>query len=485
MKISELLSKLDYYLVLTKFNDHSFSRISFNSMTIDESGIFIAIKGSEDDGHKYINDVIKKGVKTVFVEREIVIDEDINVIYVHNTKKVLAKISAIMFNYPSEKVNVCGVTGTNGKTTVTNMLHYVLKKLNKRNLLIGTNGIFLNDDYLLSINTTPSAFELNSIINTAINLNVESVTMEVSSHAINQHRVSYINFDTLIFTNFSQDHLDYHKTLENYYLTKALLFVQSGYNNKKYSILNVDDLKFNDLENKTISNIVTYGIYNNANVRAKNINVTKYKSSFDLYINDKFINNITIKVIGTYNIYNVLAAISYFYVGNYDIDIITDILSDFTGVSGRIEKITNGKFDIFIDYAHTPDGIKNVLESIRKIYEKKVVTVFGVGGNRDRLKRPIIGKYVTELSDVAIITNDNPRDEEPANITRDIEKGIEKDNYIVIPDREQAIKFAIKLLKKGDVLLVLGKGHEKTQIINGKTYPFDDKIVIQETLKEI
>jgi len=453
--------------------------------------LFIAIDGLDFDGHKFIENAYQKGGRYFVVNksREKEFKEkfpDAFFIAVENTQKALPIIVNNFYGDSSSKMKIIGITGTNGKTTTAFAVYSVLRKLGKKAGLIGTIEHRINDEIRPALNTTPDALCLNQLMTEMVEKGVEYLVMEVSSHALALGRVDGINFDIAAFTNFTQDHLDYHKTMEEYLLAKLKIFdlLKESEKNKKIAILNKEGEQF--------SCIVEY-INKIGGINFKTVSLQDDKA--DYYANDintmvdfsRFnLNDVPIKIsmAGEYNVYNFTMAMAILSELDIDIDDIADYLSDIK-VKGRMESIPNNKgIGVIVDYAHTPDGLENLLNAVYKIKkpENKIITVFGAGGDRDKTKRSKMGEIASKLSDYIIITSDNPRTEDPEKIIRDIENGIDKNNceYEVIIDRRKAIEQALKKAKKGDIVVIAGKGHEGYQIIGKEKSHFSDKEEVEE-----
>lgn len=480
MDLYTLLTKSKIHFDKEKIVNHEVQKIEDNSQKIEENGVFIAIKGEENDGHDYIIDAVTQNIKTIIYEDkyyDYIQFENTNMIRVHDSKKTLAILSHVFFDEPSRKVNLIGITGTNGKTTVSTMIYQIFSFLNKNSTLIGTNGIKLGNEAIESRNTTPSNLIIQKTIADSISEGIENIVMEVSSHAIKQERVSQIDFNTVIYTNFSHDHLDYHKTFDDYFYSKGLLFAYLGnFFNEKKVLFNGDDKYFRKFMRLTNVESYTYGLGVENDFQAKNISCDVDKISFNYYCFNEFIGTVnTNNIFGFFNVYNILAIISYFYINHYHMDEIFDKLPFLHGVTGRMQKVLNPyKLNIFIDYAHTPDSVFRVLNEIKMISKKNIICVIGCGGDRDALKRPLIGKITTNLANYVIFTTDNPRFEEASSIINDMVQGACNNNYIVIENRRKAIKYALEIISENDVVVILGKGHEHYQIIKDEKVYFND-----------
>ncbi len=483
MKLSGLLLALNINAKM--LFDHEIAGIKTSHQEVKNGDIFVALIGQIYDAHNFIEGAIRNGAKTIFVSKYVQHYEGINIIHVYDTHKSLSYITNYFYGFPSQRLNIVGVTGTNGKTTITHMINHIYNHFNEQSVLIGTLGIYQKSCVSSQRNTTPDNLTLQKIFSEAIEENVEHVVMEVSSHAIKQQRISQIDFDTIIFTNLSHDHLDYHPTFEDYQYTKGLLI--SGLGNQvggiKKVILNRDDKHFPFYYRIANVDVLTYGIENKADVRAKNIVTTLSGTTFEVIFEHKSV-KVDIPIIGDFNVYNTLACITYFLSKGYELEQICNGLKGFKTVDGRMELIkTKNNSKIIIDYAHTPDGVEKVLTTLKSFFPGKITTVIGCGGDRDREKRSLIGEIVSQNSDRAIFTTDNPRNENPLMIINDILKGVKSKNFIVIADRKNAIELAVNLQTEDEILLILGKGHEVYQDVNGVSIPFNDKVTVLDLIE--
>ncbi|KYO66676.1 UDP-N-acetylmuramoyl-L-alanyl-D-glutamate--2,6-diaminopimelate ligase [Thermovenabulum gondwanense] len=454
--------------------------IQYDSRKIKKNSLFVAITGFKDDGHKYINDAIINGACAVISEREVEIkQEEILYIVVENSRKALSTVSDYFYESPSKNMKIVGVTGTNGKTTTTYLIKEIFQNAGLNAGVIGTLGIFVNGVLFPSERTTPESLELHKTFYEMRKNGIEYVSMEVSSHSLKLSRVDDISFEVGVFTNLTQDHLDFHPDFEDYYLSKRKLFSLS-----KKAAINADDFHGNRLMNEIKIPSISYAIENDADVKANNVKISEDGVSYDLIYRGEKI-NINYQVPGKFSVYNSLAAISAALLLGIDLNTSAKAISKVKGVPGRFEPIKEGQnFSVIVDYAHTPDGLENVLNTIKSFAKGRIITVFGAGGDRDKTKRPKMGKIVSELSDYFIITSDNPRTEDPVKIIEDIEAGVDPaKSYEKIVDRREAIKKAIEIAQKDDVILIAGKGHENYQIIKDRIIPFDDREVAREFLK--
>ena len=488
MKISEIFRN---YRCKILGKDKEIEELCYNSKKCKDNSMFFAIIGENVDGHNFIEDAIKNGAKAIVVEKEVNSKIDA-IVKVEDTKDALAYASTRFFNNPSEKLNLIGVTGTNGKTTVT----YILEKIFENCAVIGTINYRIKDKVFKSENTTPLALEFNEFLSKCVNENIKNVIMEVSSHGVELKRVKYAQFDCGIYTNLSHEHLDFHKNMESYFNAKKKFFTEillTSDKNKKFAVINIDDeygkRLFDEISDKI--EIITYGIGKKADVFPEKFNISLYGIIAEIVTSQGKI-KINSNLIGEFNLYNILAAISVSIGYNINLKEIKKKLNQEIVVPGRLEKVLKNK-NFFVDYAHTPDALENVLKTLNKIKgKKKIITVFGCGGDRDKTKRPIMGYIAAKYSDFVVVTSDNPRTEDPFMIIEDILKGIEKaiqenlileNQYRIIPDRKDAIIMGIKACKNGDILLVAGKGHEDYQIIGKEKIHFDDREVIKNSQK--
>jgi UDP-N-acetylmuramyl-tripeptide synthetase len=380
-------------------------------------------------------------------------------------------------------MKVLGVTGTNGKTTVTYLLEAMIKKEGLSPGVIGTVNYRFAKTVIPADNTTPGPLKLQAILRRMADAGVDYAAMEVSSHALDQERVAGIPFHSAIFTNLTQDHLDYHLTMSRYFQAKAKLF--KGLKGKAFAVLNYDDKYYRFLNSLLKVKSISYGLHPKAQVRAADIKYTVAGTQFTLIFPAGVV-RIKTALIGRHNVYNILAAFSWGIKEGMSIKKMKSAIEDFKAVPGRLERIASrAGFSVFVDYAHTDDALKNALFSLRELSPRRIITVFGCGGERDRLKRPKMGRVVTQLSDFALITNDNPRCEDPAKIAKEIVSGIEKNNFRVCLDRGMAIRAALSMAGRGDIVLIAGKGHEAYQVLKKKAVHFDDREEARLCLKSL
>ncbi|MEW6481526.1 MAG: UDP-N-acetylmuramoyl-L-alanyl-D-glutamate--2,6-diaminopimelate ligase [bacterium] len=475
MKLSFLLCSLSEKEVFY-FKDFKIKSITDDSRDIKENSLFVAIKGEKFDGHSFIQEAIKKGASCIVVEDKKYIGEDFTFILVPSSRRALSQLASAFFGNPGQSLEIIGITGTNGKTTTVFLIEEIFKKASFSIARFSTIGHRIGDCDIPTLLTTPPPLEMFKLLLKAKNEGAKFVVMEVSSHGLSLERVSGIKFKQAIFTNLTQDHLDFHKTFENYLLAKKSLFLSLS--KKSSAFVNIDSFFYKKIISGIKARIITYGIENNADIKASDIKENADGISFS--IKGERINT---RLYGTYNIYNCLAAISCALTNGISFDVIKETLSNFKPPAGRFEVIWKKPF-VVVDYAHTPDGLSCVLKAGLSLKPKRIILVFGCGGNREKEKRPIMGKIASDLSDIPIVTSDNPRDEDPEMIMEEIEQGIKK-AYLRILNREEAIKKAIELADKDDLVLIAGKGHEDYQIIGNKRIPFSDKKVALGILKEM
>jgi UDP-N-acetylmuramoyl-L-alanyl-D-glutamate--2,6-diaminopimelate ligase len=483
MRIKTLLKKIQIKYP-AGIVDPEVTGIACNSKLVQPGYIFVAIKGNRQDGNSFIEEAVSYGARAVIMQGQMPPGlKSAIFIKVKDTRIALADLAAEFYGRPSQRLKVVGVTGTNGKTTITYLIEAILQESGLTSSVVGTINYRFKDKTVVSKNTTPGPIELQSMLKDMVEAGVDYCAMEVSSHALDQDRARGIDFSSAIFTNLTQDHLDYHKTLQRYFKAKSKLFTElKGSSN---AIVNIDDAYGKKLLKLSKGKIVTYGIDSAAMVRALDLEYAVTHTSFTVSM-PKTRLKISTSLIGRHNIYNILSAIAWAQAEGIALHSIKSAVEKFRLVPGRLERVAcdNG-FSVFVDYAHTEDALKNIIRSLRDLCDRRIIVVFGCGGERDRTKRPKMGRVVSEMSDYAIITNDNPRSEDPLEIIEDIKKGIKKDNFCVIPERMDAIRRSLALAAKGDIVLVAGKGHEDYQILKEKTLSFDDRIAVKECLKSL
>lgn len=481
-KLSDLLYKVSIEKLIGNVGS-SIKNISFDSRRIESGYIFFAIKGYDLDGHKYIPQAIIQGA-TVVVCEELPeeLSDYVTYVQVKNSSIALGIVASNFYDNPSEKLTLAGITGTNGKTTTTTLLYNLFTQLGFRCALLSTIENRISDKVLNSNHTTPDPITINQLLAQAVDEGCQYAFMEVSSHGIHQNRLAGLTFKIGAFTNITHDHLDYHQTFSNYIAAKKKFFDELP--KTAIAITNMDDKNGLIMLQNTNAKKITYSLKSNSEYKGKIIE-NRLDGMLLQFNNQEFWTVLA----GKFNAYNELLAYTIASELGFDsLDIVT-ALSKLQRVKGRFETyVSDDKKYIIVDYAHTPDALQNILEAINqsRTRNEKLITVFGCGGHRDKEKRPKMGNIATRLSDLAIITSDNPRDENPDEIIQEIETGIEPQNtnkYLSITDRKQAIRTAIKMAAPKDIILIAGKGHENYQEINGKHFPFDDMKIAKELLK--
>ncbi|MHB1661670.1 MAG: UDP-N-acetylmuramoyl-L-alanyl-D-glutamate--2,6-diaminopimelate ligase [bacterium] len=516
MKLEYIIKDNDLDAAVYGRTDIDISGISNDSRKIKSGYLFAARRGFNVDSNIYIEEAISKGAAAILTDdpkfAENFNRKGITIIAATDALKAYAAISKNFFNNPADKLRIIGVTGTNGKTTTTFLIRSILSAAENKAGLIGTIDYEIGNNITESKNTTPDAYELNKMLNEMIKFNVNFCIMEVSSHSLVQYRVYGIPYDVAVFTNLTRDHLDYHENMEKYYEAKKKFFSEillKSAKTKKFAVINNDDsygkrliseLK-DEFKNEDKINLLTYGLSEDSDISAQNINYYKDGLKFDIiFPGKKKIPEIRSNLIGGYNVYNILAAASAAYAVSVPDNLIVSGIESLSNVPGRVEKVNipNVKSPLIcVDYAHTDDALKRVLSALKDIGSGKLISVFGCGGDRDRGKRPLMGKHSAGLADITIITSDNPRNEEPLSIIKEIEAGIknglfvdkgklkgkEKENkhiYTIEEDRASAIKLALSVAAEEDTVLIAGKGHEDYMIVKDNRHHFSDK---EEVLK--
>lgn len=465
--------------------DIEISDICYDSRNIKPNCIFVCLKGAKFDGHDYINEAFSKGASVVVVQEDVDF-KNIPIIKVENTRKFLALASANFFGNPDKKLKTIAITGTKGKTTTSFMVRSILEKAGLKTGIIGTIGVVMDENITKLNNTTPESYEIHKNFKEMVDNGAKCVVMEVSSIGVKSYRSYGIDFDYAVFTNFSSDHIgeNEHKDLDEYFKFKNMLF-----NNCKNAVVNLDDEKSEKIISEHLCDKKTFSLKSNSDLKAENINLINNGGeigvTFDFsgFINS---NNIKIKIPGVFNVYNAMAAsLVCKLIGVSDENIKSGLFE--TKVKGRVEPVNvSNDYALFIDYAHNAVSMENVLNTFKKYNPHRLITLFGAGGNRPKIRRYEMGETSGKFSDLSVITSDNPRNENPLDIIEDIKLGINKTNgkYIVIPDRKEAIEYCIKNAEKGDIIVLAGKGHEDYQEINGVKYPFDERMVINDIVNK-
>jgi UDP-N-acetylmuramoyl-L-alanyl-D-glutamate--2,6-diaminopimelate ligase len=468
--------------------------IACDSRQVKPGTIFVAIEGFRADGHDFIAPALERGAVAVVAQHPVTLPEGVGWARVDDTRQALALLSAWFFDNPSHKLKLVGVTGTNGKTTTTNLIAAVLEACGWETGLIGTIHNRIGDRVIPVSHTTPDPPELQALLARMVEEGVSAAVMEVSSHALALRRVEGCEYDVAVFTNLTQDHLDFHRDMEDYRLAKQTLFSalsRPGFKkSSKCAVLNADDpAAASFLEASAGCAVITYAVDQPAGVRAMDIRVTRRGVAFA--VESRWGGcHLNLKLTGLFNVYNALAAFAAGLALEVPVEKMKAALESVSGVPGRFELVDRGQdFAVVVDYAHTPDGLENVLKTARQITGGKLITVFGCGGDRDRTKRPRMGAIAAGCSDYAVITSDNPRTEDPVKIIEEIEAGVRpvagRDRYAVEPDRRRAIRAAVKMAGTGDVVVIAGKGHEDYQIVGTEKFPFDDRLEAEQALAEL
>lgn len=464
---------------------HEITDLEVDSRAVQMGGVFVCIEGFTVDGHQYVEQAVNNGAKVIVASKEIDVNtNEVAVVYVKNTARAIALLAPKYFNYPSKKMKMIGVTGTNGKTSVSGMIHSILQKAGETSAVSGTIGFNLNGTLYETENTTGDVLATQRIIAQAAREHCQTMTMEVSSHGLVEGRLAGTEFDLAIFTNLTRDHLDFHGTMENYADAKGLLFAQLGQDlsQQKAAIVNRDDPWYERFIEKTSHPIFTYGIDNEADFMAKDIALFADKTTFTLSTIDGAY-PVEMKLIGQFSVYNALATIAALYAKGMALEEVIQHLATIEPIKGRMEKVESDlPITMYVDYAHTDDAIKKAIEAVLPYKEKKLIFLIGTGGNRDREKRPIMANEASK-ADYVILTTDDPRDEPYESILLELEAGMLHDNYACIGDREEAVKHAIAIAEAGDIIIFAGKGHEDFQIIGRTKYPHSDAEIALEAGK--
>ena len=466
--------------------------IQYDSRKVGRDQMFVAIRGTLTDGHRFIDQAVQGGARVVVVEDDNALPDSFFMhtgtvkVVVSDSRKALALLAANFFDHPSRKLCLIGVTGTNGKTTTTHVVRSILEASGERVGLIGTIGYTIGDTMLPATHTTPESLELNELLATMVNAGCSTAVMEVSSHSLAMHRVYGLEFRVGVFTNLTQDHLDFHGTMDEYFAAKRMLF--DGLRESSFAVVNLDDSYSARMTEHSKAAKLTYSANSNANVFAENIHMNVAGSTFQVNSNGKT-STVSSSLTGRFNISNILAGYATGVVLDVPEENIVEGIRKVTAVRGRFEQIQSPQgWTAIVDYAHTPDALRNCLETIHDLLPAgdrgRIITVFGCGGNRDRGKRPLMARIATELSDVTVVTSDNPRNEDPNAIMDEIMTGVvENKDVMTEVDRHKAIAMALGIAKTGDVILVAGKGHEDYQIVAGIRHHFDDREEIEKFIR--
>ena len=477
--------------------DRAVESIAYDSRRVQRDGLFVALRGEKSDGHDFIGQAVEKGATVIVAERAEKHPRATSVV-VENTRSAMADLSARFFNFPARKLKLAAITGTNGKTTTTFLIKHICEKAGTRCGLLGTVRYQIGERVLPAARTTPESLDLQELLSQIVNAGCRAAAMEVSSHALAQERTRGIEWDVAVFTNLTQDHLDYHGTMENYFAAKTKLFEQLAQQQKKkkpVAIINIDDRYGRQLLAKIDKfatgrirdggkvSVVTFGMGARADFRASNYRIESSGTSYQLDARGKSY-LVRVPLIGRFNVANSLAALAAANALGVGLREAVLSLAKSPQVPGRLEMVpAKRQFQVFVDYAHTPDALLNVLKTLRELGPRRLIVVFGCGGNRDREKRPLMGQVVDQNADYAVITSDNPRKEDPDKIIAEIEKGFRGNHFEKITDRASAISRAIEIAQPRDIVLIAGKGHENYQEFSDHTVPFEDIQVARRALE--
>lgn len=476
-------------------SEFKITAIQTDSREIKKNNLFVAIKGHTVDGHNYIDQVVKQGAALIVANDEMIEEIDIEIlgdtgiVFVENTYDYLSVIINRFLENPSHKLNVFGVTGTNGKTSTANILTQLLNEAGQNTGMIGTIGIRANNKTYPLDNTTPDPLSLQNTFDFMVDSGVKNTVIEVSSIGLVENRTKGTDFSVAIYTNLSQDHLDFHGTMDDYRDAKGILFREMEAQNERgltnYAVINQDDEQADYFIGISKAKVVTYGINKEANYHASNIRFTDEGTNFTLTYKEK---NYAVQtpLIGLFNVYNVLAAYAAAHVKGVSHKEIISILEHIDAIPGRLETVSNAEKDdilVVVDFAHTPDSLEKAIQTVRKIDHNKLISIFGCGGDRDKKKRPLMAQIGVDYSDLAFFTEDNPRTEDQTKIFEDMTTGLNGKNYRQIANRGEAIAEAIKQAEKGDIILIAGKGHEDYQVVGYEKHHFDDREEARAALK--
>lgn len=465
--------------VITGDTNIDINKIEYNSQKIEKNDVFVAIKGYKEDGNDYIKEAVEKGAVCIVTEDELNANElpNITIVRVQNSRIALSLIASKYYDFPARKLKLIGITGTKGKTTTAYMIRDILNASGKKTGMIGTIYNTYGNVCIEASRTSPESLDLQKLLKDMVDAQMEYVVMEVSSHSLVLDRVYGLHFAIGIFTNLSQEHLDFHETMDNYLLAKSKLFEMCD-----FALVNADDIHTPRLKKMIKCKTATFGLDNAVNITASDVRINNNNVEFKMYVN-KMLETIVINIPGRFTVYNALAAIGTCSLLGAQMDAILLALSNIK-VPGRSEIIDVPKtFTVMVDYAHNPSSLEAILSSIKKYVKGRIICVFGCGGNRDKEKRPMMGEISGRLADFTVITTDNPRNEDPSIIMKEIEDGVKKTKglYKIIENRKDAIAFAMRIAWKNDLVLIAGKGHETYQELkNGKRIDFDERKVVKD-----
>lgn len=487
MLLTKIVENLTFSLLRGEL-EKEISSIAYDSREVEKNSLFVAISGFSVDGHTFIDKAIEKGATAIITEKDITVGGNVTILKVDDSRQALAKVSTNFYDHPTEKLNLIGITGTNGKTSTTYFIKSIFEQAHKSIGLIGTIGTIINNKQIKNKNTTPESLNLQQLFSEMVESEIDDCIMEVSSHALSLKRTAFSQFNTGIFTNLTPDHLELHGTMEEYFLAKAELFKMTS----DCNIINVDDPYGERLLQMVESYhvpVLTYGIENKADITATNIELASDYSKYQLQTPDGSV-EITVHVPGIFNVYNSLAAIACAYSNKISLQDIQKGMLALKNIKGRLEVIYQDEDrKVVVDFAHTEDGLEKALTTLRTNAKGRILVVFGVyaaPGEPGRDKRRAMGKVAAKYADFSIVTSDNPKFQDPNAIIREITEAMEEENgaYTAVVDRREAIRRAIELSEKGDTILLAGKGHETSQVIGDKEIPFNEAEIVMEILKE-
>src|SRR5881396_1149090 len=487
MQLKTLLSATQVRQIIGTL-DRTVENIAYDSRRVQRNGMFVALRGEKSDGHEFIGQAIEKGASVIVAEREEQ-NPRATCLVVDNTRTALADFAATFYGQPERKLKLAAVTGTNGKTTTTFLIKHICENAGLRCGLIGTVRYEIGERVLPAIRTTPESLDLQELLAQIVNAGCKAAAMEVSSHALAQDRTRGLEWNVAVFTNLTQDHLDFHGTMKSYFESKMKLFTGLGSQKRKRkptAIVNIDDRYGEQLLDKIDKRVavITYGMGMRADFRASNYRVESSGTSYQLDARGKSY-LVRLPLIGRFNVTNSVAALAAANALGINLRNAVLSLGKAPQVPGRLELVpAKRQFQVFVDYAHTPDALRNVLKTLRELEPHRLIVVFGCGGNRDREKRPLMGQVVDQNADYAVITSDNPRKEDPDKIIAEIEKGFRSTHYEKLVDRAEAIGRAIALVQPRDIVLIAGKGHENYQEFADHTVPFDDIQVARRAIED-
>lgn len=479
MEIKRILNGIEYEIIQETVSDIAAEGMEYDSRKIKEGDIFIALEGHVVDGHDFIEKSVANGAKTILVsKKDITVIEGINYYYVENLPENMGKIASNFYGYPQNNLHIIGVTGTNGKTTTTYILEALLGE--DKTARFGTVEYKIGDEIIPAPNTTPMSIDIVKMCKKAVDKGLKYLVMEISSHGLELGRVNMLKLDVGIFTNLTEDHLDFHKTMENYFSAKKKMF--DLLKDMRNSVVNIDD-KYGE-KYMSYTNGLSYGM-EKGDITGKIEKISRHGQKIELKIFNSR-HETELKLLGKFNLYNLLGAIGAVKCLGMKDEEILEKIKNIHGAPGRFEPVKiDADFTVIVDYAHTGDALENILKSVNEIKTKRIITVFGCGGDRDREKRPVMGRIAEKFSDLAVVTSDNPRTEKPEEIIREIVAGLQQDNHIIEIDRAKAIEIAVQNAQKDDIIVIAGKGHENYQIIGREKIHFDDREAVQSAMAKL